>query len=310
MDSIILLIENILSRTFIAGTPFLLGTVGEIYTERSGIINLGVEGMMSVGAMTGFAVCYLTGSPWLGFIAAGFASALLSFVHAFITISLKSNQIVSGLALTMFGLGLSGMLGQSFVGIPLQNKFTEIEVPFLSHIPILGQSLFFKDPIFYLSLIICVVLWFVLYKTRWGIEIRSVGENPIAANAMGINVSKIQYICVLIGGFLSGAAGAYISLVYLPTWIEGMTGGKGWIIIALTIFAGWNPMKAIYAYYFFGIIYVLQFLLQSFGVSPNILLMLPYISTLAILLIGSNEYMKKRIGAPAALGVIFDREAK
>jgi general nucleoside transport system permease protein len=308
MDGIIFLLTNVLSRTFIAGTPLLVGAMGEIYSERAGIMNLGVEGMMSFGAVTGFAVAHLTGNPWLGFLSAGMVGAMMSLIHAFVVIGLKGNQIVSGLALTMLGLGLSGMFGQSFIGIPLENKLSEIKIPLLSEIPILGSSLFSKDPIFYISIILAVILWFILFKTRWGNEIRSVGENPVASNAMGINVYKVQYVCVVIGGFLSGLAGAYLSIVYIPTWIEGMTGGKGWIIIALTILAGWNPIKAIFAAYLFSIIYVLQFLLQPLGVSPNILLMLPYIATIVILFIGSSEAMKRKIGPPAALGVRFDKE--
>jgi simple sugar transport system permease protein len=305
MDEISIFIANVLSRMFIAGTPLLLGTIGEIYAERSGILNLGIEGMMAVGAVTGFAITHITGNPLLGILTAGIVGSSLSLIHAFITISMKANQVVSGLALTMFGIGLSGLLGKSFIGTPLINKFNEIEIPLLNKLPILGTSLFTKDPIIYLSIFISFLMWFILFKTRWGIEIRSVGENPIAANAMGINVYKVQYICVLVGGFFSGLAGAYLSIIYITTWIEGMTGGRGWIIIALTIFANWNPLKAIISAYIFGGVFILQYLLQPLGISPNLIMMFPYLATILILFIGSNKAMKRRIGAPAYLGVTF-----
>jgi general nucleoside transport system permease protein len=303
MDDLTIFLGSVLSRIFISGTPLLIGTVGEIYSERSGIMNLGIEGMMATGAIIGFAITSITGNPWFGLVCAGITGSLLALIHAFISITLKGNQIVSGLALTMFGLGLSGLLGKSFIGKPLECTFSEIKIPILSDLPIFGSSFFFRDPVFYLSIFITIILWFLLYKSRWGVEVRSVGENPLAAKAMGVNVKKTQYICVLIGGFLAGIAGGYISLIYIPVWIEGMTGGRGWIIIALTILANWNPMKAFIGAYLFGGIYVIQYLLQPLGISPNFLLMLPYITTLIVLFIGSSKSLRKKIGAPEGLGI-------
>lgn len=310
MDGLNLLVVSVLSRAFVAGTPLLFGTLGEVYAERAGILNLGVEGMMSVGAVSAFGVAYTTGNPWLGLLAGGLAAALLALIHAFATIHLKANQIVSGLALTMFGIGLSGLLGKAYIGMPLPCKFSTVSVPCLCKIPILGPSLFSRDPLLYLSVPLTVFLWFLLYKTRWGISIRSVGENPAASDAMGVNVYRVQYLCVIAGGFLSGFAGAYLSLAYIPSWIEGMVGGRGWIVIALTIFAGWNPIRAFIGAYLFGGIYVLQYLLQPLGISPNILMMLPYITTLFVLFLGASESLKKKMGSPASLGVAYKRGEK
>jgi ABC-type uncharacterized transport system permease subunit len=298
---------SIFSRMLVAGTPLLLGTVGEIYTERAGILNLGVEGMMAVGAVAGFGVAQMTGNMWLGILAAGLAGLSLSLLHAFVSITLKASQVISGLALSMLGLGISGFMGKRFVGIPLPFRFQDYPIPLLSKIPFLGPILFTRDAIFYLSLFIAFMLWFLLYHTRWGIQIRSVGENPKASDAMGLPVYRIQYFCVMVGGFLAGMAGAYISLVYSPTWVEGITGGRGWIVIALTILAVWNPLKAFIGAYLFGLIYVLQYLLQSKNIPINILMMLPYITTLVVLILGSNNAIRKKSGAPGSLGVPFNK---
>lgn len=289
----------------IAGTPLLLGTVGEVYSERAGILNLGVEGMMAIGAISGFAVAQLTGNLWLGILAAGLSGMLISVLHAIISITLKASQVISGLALTMLGLGLSGFFGKKFVGLPLSVRFKDYSIPFLSRIPYFGQILFTRDAVFYLSVVLTLILWFVMYRTRWGINIRSIGENPKASDAMGLHVYRIQFICVLVGGFFAGIGGSYISLVYSPTWVEGMTGGRGWIVIALTILATWNPLKALIGAYLFGLIYVLQYLLQSKNIPINLLMMLPYLMTLLVLLLGSSNAKRRRTGAPQSLGIPF-----
>jgi len=303
--SIIFLLVNIFSRALIAGTPLLLGTIGEIYSERSGILNLGIEGMMAVGAVSGFSVAQRTGNLWLGVLASGLAGLLLSLIHAFVTITLKASQVISGLALSMFGLGLSGLIGKSFIGKPLQKSFVDFRVPFLSRIPFLGPILFSKDAVFFISILLALLLWFILYHSTLGLKIRSSGENPKATDAMGINVYAIQYGCVLLGGFMAGLAGAYISLAYSPTWIEGITGGRGWIVIALTILASWNPLKAFIGAYLFGGIYVIQYLLQSKGIPNNLLMMLPYLATLLVLVISSRQFIRRKMGAPASLGEPF-----
>lgn len=306
-----LLIYSILKRALISGTPLLLGTLGEIYTERSGILNLGVEGLMAIGAIGGFGITFITGNIFLGFIFAILFGIGLSLIHAFITITLKGNQTISGLALTMFGLGVSGFWGKAYIGKSLPVRIEEIEIFGLSKIPFLGELIFENDIILYLSWILTFLLWFILFRTKWGIIIRSCGENPLASDSMGINVNLVRYISVMIGGALSGLAGAYLSLVYTPMWIEGMTGGRGWIVIALTIFSLWNPSRAILGAYLFGGIYILQYILQlRYKISPNILLMLPYFVTLIVLLLSAEETIKKRIGAPKFLGEPYIKEEK
>ena len=306
---------DILRAAIRAGTPLLLGTLGEIYAERSGVLNLGVEGMMIMGAVTGFGITLTTGNVWLGLVMAALAGGLIALIHAFVSISLRANQTVSGLALTMFGLGLSGLLGKRYVGTPLPFRLRAVPIPLLSDIPILGPVLFQHDPLVYLSLLLVPSLWFLLFKTRVGISIRSVGEAPATADALGVNVFLVRYICVFFGGVLAGLGGAYLSVVYAPAWIEGMTAGAGWIVIALTIFAMWSPTRALLGAYLFGWVKVLQYKLQppppeGLGLSPNLLNMLPFILTILVLLAGTGEVMRKRIGAPAALGLPYAREEK
>ena len=301
------MIISTLIRTLIAGTPLLLGTLGEIVTERSGVLNLGVEGMMAIGAMTAFTVTLTTGSPWLGLLAAVAAGTLTAGIHAFVSITLKANQVVSGLALTMLGLGVSGLFGKPFIGRPLPSKLSTLSIPGLEDIPVAGRILFSQDPLFYLAVILGILLWILLTRTRWGIEIRSVGENPAAAEVQGINVAKIRYLCVLLGGALAGMAGAHLSLVYSKSWTEGLTGGRGWIVIALTIFALWNPLRAFLGAFLFGCIFVLQYLLQPIGVPPNLLAMMPYLATLAVLLAGGLRKDRRRLLAPAKLGEAYTK---
>ena len=300
------IIISVAQRTLVAGTPLLLGTIGEIICERSGILNLGVEGVMSIGAVTAFIVTFYTNSPWLGLYAAVLAGMLISLVHAFASITLQSNQVVSGLALTMLGLGISGLAGKPYVGKPLVVKMQTFPIPVLSDIPFVGPIFFSQSPFFYMAILLAVAAWFTLEHTRIGIKIRSTGENPKATEAQGIHVSWIRYACVLAGGAFSGMAGAHLSVSYSKSWIEGMTAGRGWIVIALTIFALWNPTRAIIGAFLFGGIFVLQYLLQPLGVSPNFLAMLPYLTTLAVLLIiGLGD--RRKLNAPAMLGEPYKR---
>ena len=262
---------------------------------------------MAIGAMTAFTVTLTTGSPWFGLLTAVLAGSLAGAIHAFVSISLKANQVVSGLALTMLGLGVSGLFGRPFIGRPLPTRLTALPVPGLSEIPVVGRILFNQDPLFYLSVILGVLLWFLMTRTRWGIEIRSVGENPAAAEVQGINVARIRYLCVLLGGALAGMAGAHLSLVYSKSWTEGLTGGRGWIVIALTIFALWKPLRAFLGAFLFGCIFVLQYLLQPIGVPPNLLAMMPYLATLAVLLAGGLRRDRRRLQAPAKLGEAYTK---
>jgi len=300
------IIISTLQRTMVAGTPLLLATTGEIICERSGILNLGVEGVMAIGAVTAFIVTMTTGSPWLGVAVAMAAGMTISIIHAFASITLQANQVVSGLALTMLGLGLSGMIGKPYVGKPLLIKMEDWNIPWFSDLPWLGKIFFSQSPFFYLAILLALVSWFFLERTRLGIEIRSTGENPKATETQGVNVSKLRYLSVIIGGGFSGLAGAHLSISYSKSWIEGMTAGRGWIAIALTIFALWNPGRAIWAAFVFGGIFVVQYLLQPLGISPNFLAMLPYIATLFILLLISFKDPKK-LNAPAMLAEPYKR---
>ncbi len=303
-------ILSVLRAAIPAGTPLLYGTLGEVYAERSGVLNLGVEGMMIMGAVSGFAVAQTTGNVWLGILAAAFIGGLLALIHAFASVSLRVNQVVSGLALTMLGLGVSGMLGKKFIGQPLATRLQPVNIPGLSDLPVLGELLFRFDILVYLSVLLVPVLWFVLYKTRLGVTLRSVGENPSAADSLGVNVTMVRYLAVIFGGMLAGVGGAYLSISYAPAWIEGMTAGAGWIVIALTIFAIWDPRRALLGAYLFGGVRVLQFRLQPLGISPNLLSMLPFLLTILVLWLSSSQAAKRRIGAPAALMTAYAREER
>lgn len=300
------IIISVAQRTLVAGTPLLIGTVGEVICERSGILNLGVEGVMAVGAVTAFMVTHHTGNPWLGLCAAILAGMLISIVHAFASVSLQSNQVVSGLALTMLGLGMAGLLGKPYVGKPLAIKINAMPLPVLADIPYVGPVLFNQSPFFYLAIVLAIGAWFVLEHTLLGIRIRSAGENPRATETQGVDVSLIRYWSVIVGGGFSAMAGAHLSISYSKSWIEGMTAGRGWIVIALTIFALWNPLRAIVGAFLFGGIFVLQYLLQPLGISPNFLAMLPYIATLMVLLVGGLRD-SRRLMAPAMLGEPYRR---
>lgn len=306
------LVENILWIGLRSATPLLLAALGEIYAERSGILNLGLEGMMATGALSSFAAAFITGNPWVGILVGMIVGGLLSLIHGVVSISLKGNQVVSGLALTMLGLGLSSVLGRMYVGnqLSIEARFLPKPVEPLSSIPILGKALFDQDPIFYLSLFLSLIMWFFLYRTKYGIIIRSTGENPAAVDAAGVNVSSVRYVSTLLGGLLAGLAGAYLSVAYNPAWIENMTAGRGWIALALVIFSLWDPLKALLGSYLFGIVEASGYNLQAYGYSQWLLNGLPYLLTLVILTFGTTESMRRRMGAPAFLGKPYDREER
>ena len=304
---------TLLSTAVTAGTPLLFASMGELLCERSGNLNLGVEGMMLVGAVSGFIAAYITGNPFIGVLAAMAAGGLLALVHAFLTIHLRASQTVSGLALTMFGTGLSSYIGKSFIGIPLPCALKEVHIPGLSDIPALGAIFFRHDMLVYLSYIIVACVFFYLYKTRFGLYLRSVGENPSAADAMGVNVYLYRYVHVVAGGMLAGIGGAYLSLAYAPSWLENMTAGRGWIAVALVIFATWSPVRVMIGSYIFGGLDVLGFRLQTFGisVSPFFLKMLPYVFTVVVLVFISRNLYKKKVGQqPQSLSLPYDREER
>lgn len=295
------------SRSLAYGTPLLLGTLGEIYAERSGVLNLGVEGMMIMGAYSAFTTAYITGNPWLGILVAAVVGGAFSLIHAFASVTLKANQVVSGLSLTMLGLGLSGMFGRGWEGKPLPVSIPKITVSGLSKIPFLGPILFEgQNLIVYLAIILVPLLWYILYRTRIGITIRSVGESPATADSLGINVDRVRYACVFIGGVLAGVAGGYLSVAYRPAWTEGMTAGIGWIVIALTIFAFWNPAYGMLGAYLFAALYHLSYRLQPW-VSPEFLKAMPYAFAILVLIFVSRGTLQKRMGAPAALSLPYTR---
>jgi simple sugar transport system permease protein len=320
MIGITALLASILAITIRAGISLIYGTIGEIYTERSGILNLGLEGMMLMGAVTSFATVYYSGSLLLGIVVAMLVGGTLALIHAFLSTTMRANQVVSGLSITLFGSGLASFLGQRLgpesnnsylVGLTAE-KFTPIAIPGLSRIPVLG-ALFQQDLLTYCVYLLIPLAWFYLYKTKNGLNLRSVGENPYIADAVGINVVKLRYLYTVFGGMLVGLGGAHLSLAYTPGWSENITGGRGWIVIALVIFAMWNPSRAILGAVLFGGINAIQFRLQAGGtvIPAPFLNMLPYLVTVLVLVLMTWwEQHRKKGGAPASLGRAFMRESK
>ncbi len=313
------LIISILSIAIVAGTSLVFATLGEIITERAGILNLGVEGIMIMGAVSAFAVAFHSQSAWLGVAGGIFVGGLLALIHAFATISLRADQVVSGLALTLMGTGLASFLGQKLgpAGAPLVGlqgpRFREIAVPGLSQVPFLGETVFTQDALVYLMYLVVPVVWYFLYKTRPGLHLRAVGESPQTADAMGVDVFQLRYLYTVVGGMLIGLGGAHLSLAYTPGWTENLTGGRGWIAVALVIFATWDPLRAVVGAILFGGVNAIQFRLQASGttIPSNLLNMLPYILTVVVLvLITWLEAFRKRVGAPAALGLPYNREER
>jgi simple sugar transport system permease protein len=305
-------ITSVLAAAIPAGTAILYACLGEILCERAGILNLGVEGMMLMGALGGFAFCDWTGNAWIGALGALMLGGLLATIHAVLTISLRANQVVSGLALTLFGTGLSAYLGANLVGKAPPDSFHKLKIPLLGDIPHLGQILFRQDALVYLSYALVPLLWLFVYRTRQGLHLRAIGERPEAADAMGVNVAALRYVYVIAGGALAGVGGAAISLGTNPGWTENMTAGRGWIAVALVIFAGWNPARAMVGAYLFGGVEAGQFRLQSAGVdiSSFYLNMLPYLFTILVLVLATRESTRRRIGGPAALGRAYVREER
>lgn len=310
---------SILSIAIFAGTSLIFATVGEILTERSGILNLGLEGTMIMGAVSGFAAAYHTDNAYVGVLAGMAAGALFGLIHAIATVTLRTDQVVSGLAITIGGTGLASFLGQKLGpdGGPLVGligpRFVEVPIPGLSSIPVVGDILFNRDQLVYLMYLLVPAVWYFLYKTRPGLHLRAVGENPQATDALGVNVFRTRYIYTVVGGALVGLGGAHLSLGYTPGWSENLTGGRGWIAIALVIFATWNPARAVLGALLFGGVNAIQFRLQAEGttISANLLNMTPYILTVVVLVaVTYLEAFRKRVGAPAALGLPYNREER
>jgi len=306
------MIIAVLAAAITSGTPILFVALGEIITEKSGVQNLGLEGMMIVGAVTGFIAVVATENLYLAIAAAALGGASLALIHAFITITLKANQVVSGLALTIFGIGLSGYLGKPYVGLPAPVKFEVVPIPLLSKIPIVGQIFFQHNMLVYFSYILVFLLWFYMYRTRQGLNLRATGENPGAADSLGVNVFKLRYLYTLVGGMLAGLGGAYLSLASAPSWVQNMTAGRGWLAVALVIFAVWNPARAVLGAYLFGGVEALGFRLQALGVtvSPFLLDMMPYLLTIIVLTLVTINTAHKHLGEPESLGKAYSREER
>lgn len=312
---------NIIGAGLRTGTPLLFATLGELLAERSGVLNLGVEGMMLVGALAGFTTSYGTGSAWLGLLAGMFAGGLISLLHAFVSITLRGDQVVSGLALTFVGIGLTSVLGAPYVQIREVPRLPVVPLPFLAEIPLIGPTILYpllgrnQNVIFFIGLLLVPAVWFWIERTRPGLQLRAIGEKPAAADAVGINVAAQRYFYVFVGGLFAGLAGASLSLAITPLWIDEMTAGQGWIAVGLVIFAGWDPWRALLGAYIFGALRRLPLDLQAvawlpFASNPILgvwLEMIPYLFTILALVFSSREAIRKRLGAPAALGIPYVR---
>jgi simple sugar transport system permease protein len=302
MDAIALLIAATLS----SGTVLAFAALGLLVNERAGIVNLGAEGMMLVAALAGFATAVHTGNDWLAFAAGAGAGALLAAVFGALVIWLNTNQYASGLALSLFGSGLSAFLGTGFVQEKLSER-AHFQLPLLADIPFIGPALFRQHPMVYAAMALTAALAWFLYRSRAGLVLRAVGESPESAHALGYPVRRIRMAAVMSGGALCGLAGAYLSVVYTPLWVEGMVAGKGWIALALTTFATWRPARVLLGAYLFGGVTMLQFYLQGEGVqvSAQLLTMLPYLSTIVVLVLISRNAGWIRVNMPASLGKPF-----
>lgn len=312
MDPIIILQAGVAS-----GTVLLFAALGEVLAERAGVLNLGVEGMMLIGAMSAFSTTIATGNPWLGVLVAMFVAGMLSQIHAFIVITLQADQVVSGLALTLLGAGISLVLGEGLSKAGTVSLMPNFSIPLLSQIPVLGPIFFRNQSVLvYIGYLLTPLAWYYINRTRPGLHLRAVGEYPSAADALGINVFRMRYFYVFVGGMLAGLGGATISLAVAPGWFSELTtGGQGWIAVGLVIFAQWDPFRAAFGSYAFGALRrlildiqgptVLFGMRNAFYYNPYLgffLQMLPYAFTVIVLVIGSREAIRKRLGAPAALG--------
>lgn len=303
MDTVSLIALSIIA----ASTPLLFAAIGELVVEKSGVLNLGVEGMMLGGAVLAFIVGLETGSGTLAVIAGAAMGGVLAALFGVLTLGLLSNQVATGLALTLFGIGLSSLLGQGYVGQPIPS-LPHLNIPVISDIPLLGSVVFGQDALVYLSFAATAgVAWF-LYRTRAGLTLRAIGENPEAAHAIGYDVIRIRFFAVLFGGAMAGLGGAYLSLSYTPMWAEEMTAGRGWIALALVVFATWRPGRVLLGAYLFGGLTLAQLHLQGTGdlaIPPQFLNMAPYIATVLVLVLISRDATRIRLNAPASIGKVF-----
>lgn len=302
MDFTILILQGII----IAATPLLFAAIGELVVERAGVLNLGIEGMMIIGAIAGFSITFETGSHTLGILAAAFGGAVMATIFGVLTQVLMSNQVATGLALTIFGLGIAALWGQAYSG-ESTSSLASLDIAGLSAIPVLGPLLFSHDVLVYLSIALTIGVYWFLNKTRAGLILRSVGENHDAAHAIGYNVLGVRMAALMFGGACAGLGGAYLSMVQTPLWADEMTAGRGWIALAIVVFATWKPGRAIFGAYLFGGVTVLQLHAQGFGIKidAQYLSMLPYIVTVIVLVLISRDKTKLMFNAPGCLGKPF-----
>jgi ABC-type uncharacterized transport system permease subunit len=300
------LFEAIFLSVIAASTPLLLAAAGELVVERSGVLNLGVEGMMIMGAACGFAGAYLTGSTFLGALFGIVAGAALSVVFALLTLGLAVNQVATGLALTILGIGLSGLIGAGFVGQRIVLA-PHLHIPVLTDIPLIGRILFGQDAFVYFSILLVVAIWWFLYRTRAGLILRAIGDNHTSAHALGYPVLRIRLLAVLFGGGCAGLAGAYLPLAYTPFFIPGMTAGRGWIALALVVFSSWRPGRLVAGAYLFGAVTILQLHAQALGlgIPSQLMTALPYLATVIVLVLISSARGTAGSTAPASLGMVF-----
>lgn len=298
--------EAVLLTVITAATPLLIAALGELVVERSGVLNLGVEGMMIMGAVVGFAVANQTGSGTLGVFASIGAGMAMSALFAFLVLVLVTNQVASGLALTILGLGLSGMIGEAFIGVP-GLRLPELYIPVLSEIPFIGPVFFQQDALVYVSFILVGCVSYMLFKTRAGLVLRAVGDNHGSAHALGYSVVRVRFLAILFGGACAGLAGGYMSLAYTPQWVENMTAGRGWIALALVVFASWLPFRVVAGAYLFGAVTVLTFHAQAqgLGIPSQFLSSLPYLATIVVLVLISANRRLTLVNTPACLGKPF-----
>jgi len=300
------LLEAIIVSIITASTPLLLAAAGELVTERAGVLNLGIEGMMIMGAACGFAGTYFTGSVIVGALCGMLAGMLMSLLFAVLTLGLAVNQVAAGLALTIFGIGLSGLIGAGFVGQRIETA-PHLDLPLLTDIPLLGKIVFGQDGFVYGSLALVVGIWWFLYRTRAGLILRAVGDNHVSAHALGYPVLRIRTLAVLFGGACAGVGGAYLPLAYTPFFIPGMTAGRGWIALALVVFASWRPGRVVIGAYLFGAVTILQLHAQamSLPIPSQFMSSLPYLATVVVLIVISRRRGLAGSAAPASLGLVF-----
>jgi len=299
------LLVPILIASIGAGTPLVFAALGELVTERSGVLNLGVEGMMLVGAVAAFATTFATGSTWLGVAAGFFAGVAMALLFGVVTLSLFANQVAAGLALTIFGVGLSAFAGRPYSGVALPPAPAET-LPLIGSVPVLGAL----HPLVFLSWAVFAGVWFFLFRSRAGLALRAVGESPASARAVGFPVIRIRYLATMFGGGMAGIAGAYLALIYTRLWIDGLTAGRGWIAIALVVFASWRPGRALLGAYLFGGVTIVQYFAQGAGYSlrSEAMAALPYLATIVVLVLISRNPLTIRLNQPASLGKSFDAQ--